>query len=44
MKIAQVKYLYYFEFLIIIILLPMHTASAKYDLHGLIKNWKADIF
>jgi len=33
MKIAQVRVNYYFEFLRIIVMLPMHTALAKYDSH-----------
>jgi len=33
MKIAKVRANYYFEFLRIIVMLPMHTALAKYDLH-----------
>ena len=33
MKIAQVRGNYYFEFLRIIVVLPTHTALAKYDPH-----------
>jgi len=39
MKIAQVTDNYYFEFLRIIInMLLMHTALAKYDSHALFRN------
>jgi len=31
MKIAQVRANYYFEFLTIIVMLPIHTALTKYD-------------
>jgi len=46
MKIALVGANYYFDFLRIIVLLPicnMHTAIAKYDSHALIRHWDADI-
>jgi len=33
MKIANVRANYYFEFLRKIVMLPMHTALAKYDSH-----------
>jgi len=33
MKIAQVRANYYFEFLRIRVMLPMHTTLAKYDSH-----------
>jgi len=33
MKIAQVRANYYFEFLRIIVMLPMHMALAKYGYH-----------
>jgi len=32
MKIAQVRASYYFEFLRIIVMLPMDTSLAKYDI------------